>query len=265
MSTQEEHSLHEMEATPLLHAEHHKGASGKYIKSIIYGGLDGIGSVFVTVASLAGAAQNFVFILILGIAKLIAGAISMGVGDYLSTQAEVQYAAGERAREEWECAHYLDGEKEEMVELYVAKGLKENTAKRIVEILSKDRKVFVDIMMIEELGIMPDDEYQIPWKHGAVNFTSFMIFGLIPLLAYMAYLAVIKLFAVSANEEHITFYIATAISIVTMFFMGIVKAKFTGTSAIQSGLLTVLLGAFAGFVGFGTGWILTNVLRIEGA
>jgi len=246
----------EAEAQPILHVEQHKGVAGQYIKSIIYGGLDGVVSVFVTVASLEGAATNVAYILILGLAKLIAGAVSMGVGDWLSTQAEVQYARGEREREEWEVDNYLDGEKDEMVELYMEKGLNEDTSRRIVEILARDRKVFVDIMMVEELGIMPDEEYQIAWKHGLVNFTSFLAFGIVPLVCYIIYIAIYNLVGHTNTQTDVTFYLTIAVTAVTLCVMGIIKARFTGTPKLKSAFITLILGTLAGAVGFLTGWIL---------
>eukprot|EP01121_Diplochlamys_sp_Union-15-3_P023029 TRINITY_DN9_c0_g1_i2.p1 TRINITY_DN9_c0_g1~~TRINITY_DN9_c0_g1_i2.p1 ORF type:complete len:188 (-),score=37.85 TRINITY_DN9_c0_g1_i2:56-619(-) len=186
----------------------------------------------------------------------------MGVGDWMSTRAEVTFARAEREREVWECDNFLEGEKDEMVELYVQKGLPEETAQRIVDILSSDKRVFVDVMMIEELGIMPDDEYQVPWKHGTVNFTSFMIFGIVPIAAYLIYVLIVEVSDVKPSGD-VTFYVSIGISVLTMFLMGVVKAGFTGTSKIKSALITVLLGGLAGAVGFLTGWILYTVFGVE--
>ena len=88
-----------------------------------------------------------------------------------------------------ECENYKDGEKQEMVELYMRKGIPEQDAKTVVYIISRDnvyqfhqaaialhlrtqprvspQETFVDIMMVEELGIMPPDEDDAPWKNGA--------------------------------------------------------------------------------------------------
>jgi len=232
------------------HSETHSHGGGKYVKSMIYGGLDGIVSVFVTVASVSGASIPLGVILILGLAKLFAGSISMGVGDWLSTRAEVDFAKGERKREKWECDNFLEGEQKEMVELYTSKGLKEETAVKLVEILSKDKNRFIDIMMIEELGIMPDDESQIPWKHGVVNFSSFVIFGIVPLLAYALYVGIQSATGSKTSNTTITFIISIIVTLLTTFLMGFIKGGFTGTSRIKSGLLTTVLGGTAAFIGF---------------
>lgn len=65
-----------------------------------------------------------------------------------------------------ECENYLDGEKQEMVDLYVKKGIEQEDAEKLVDIMSKHKDAFVDIMMIEELGIMPPDLDDAPWKDG---------------------------------------------------------------------------------------------------
>jgi len=240
------------------HAEAHKIAGGEYIKSIIYGGLDGIVSVFVAVAAVSGTNVGIGLVLVLGFAKLFAGGLSMGVGDWLSTDAEVDLAKRERRREEWECDNFLEGEIEEMVELYKAKGIQEDVAREIIVILARNRKVFVDVMMAEELGIPPDVSSS-PWKHGLINFGSFMFFGIIPLLAY---LIIIGIQATTHTQGGYVFYISIAMTIVTLFLMGLIKAKLTGTEMMKSALITTVFGAFTAFIGWIVGFILDKSVGV---
>jgi len=236
-----------------IHPEKHTGGSGNYIKSMIYGGLDGIVSVFVAVAAVSGSQVGIGLALALGLAKLFAGGISMGIGDWLATDAEVDLAKREKRREEWECENYLEGEVDEMVALYVQKGVDEQTARRVVEILSKHRQAFVDIMMAEELGIPPGSVNEIPWRHGAVNFGSFMLFGVVPLIAYVIVLAI----NTTANPEGNTaFYITIAITVLTIFGMGVFKGKLSGEYWLKAGIITTLFGSFTAFIGWIIGWIL---------
>jgi len=244
----EEQSTEESEMIP--HIEHHKDG-GKYIKSIIFGGLDGIVSVFVTVAATSGTSQTAVLVLILGIAKLIAGAISMGVGDWLSTGAEVTMAKRERRREEWETDNYIEGEIAEMVELYIKKGVPRENAVKIMNILSKNKQAFVDVMMAEELGITADIVDEVPYKHGLVNFTSFLFFGSVPLIAYVVVVA-------AQIQGMIVFYVSIAMTVATLVLMGFIKGKMTGSTLWKSVLITTLLGAFTAFVGWFVSWILNR-------
>jgi VIT1/CCC1 family predicted Fe2+/Mn2+ transporter len=83
---------------------------------------------------------------VLGFSNLIGDALSMGVGDYLSERAEIDFARNEMRREAWEVENYIEGEKREMIELYVAKGMTEEDATTIIESMSKYPKIFVDTM-----------------------------------------------------------------------------------------------------------------------
>jgi len=237
--------------TETFFPERHKNGSGKYIKSIIYGGLDGIISVFVTIAAGSGSDIGIGLALALGLAKLFAGGISMGVGDWLATDAEVDMAKRERKREEWECENFIEGEIEEMIELYVSKGLDYQSATTLVNILASNKKTFVDIMMAEELGISQDTEDAIPWKHGAVNFASFLTLGFVPLIAFVIIIGI-------GNLHPYAFYASIVITFFTLLGMGIMKGALTGSSIWKSALLTVGLGTLTAFIGWFSSYILNR-------
>ena len=107
--------------------------------------------------------------------------------------------------------------------------------------------------MAEELGIAPDTVNEKPWKHGLVNFTSFSIFGSVPLLVYVF---VVGLSHVEHISNNVAFYISIATTGVTLFGMGAVKGRLTGSSEIKGGLVTLLFGAATAFVGWFIGFIL---------
>ncbi len=96
--------------------------------------------------------------------------------------AEQEYNAAEKRREEWEVDVYPEGEKLELVELYIDKGYPKEDAEKLVEIIAKNKKGWVDIMMKEELEIIEDNES--PLRNALVTFGSFAIFGFIPLMAF---------------------------------------------------------------------------------
>jgi len=236
--------------------ENHNISTGRYMKSIVYGGLDGIITTFAIVAGIAGAGLNSGVVVILGFANLIADAISMGMGDFLSSTAEQEYVDKEREREKWECENYLDGEKNEMIELWVKKGLSVDEATTVINILAPHTDLFVDLMLVEELGLMVEDE--IPWKHGIVTFTSFCSFGIIPLLVYLL------LLAWDSPNDHTGFDIAFALSGVmtglTLFTLGALKSKMTMQPWWKSGGFTLFYGGFAAVLA----WIIGFVLGATG-
>ena len=118
------------------HDEAHSKAGG-YIKSIVFGGLDGIITTFAVVSGAVGGGLSVDVILILGFSSVIADAVSMGVGDALSTKAENEYIHMEKRREEWEFQNNPAGEIQEMVDLYVQKGMEEEDAQVVITKMAK--------------------------------------------------------------------------------------------------------------------------------
>lgn len=231
-------------------AEKHNMEQGQYIKSVIYGGLDGIITTFAVVAGVAGASLSAGIILILGFANLIADGLSMAIGDYLSTKAEMEYQQSERKREEWEVEHYPEGEKMELIELYIAKGLSEEDATQITEILAKNKKTWVDVMMVEELGII--EETESPMKNAIATFFSFLVFGFIPLCAFL-----LANFIPGLREG--TFTIASVLTGLTLFILGALKVKITTKNWFLSGLEMLIVGGVAAAVAFGIGTLLAGL------
>ena len=247
---------HDPEASKKAHEgkyapEEHQIGHGQYLKSFVYGGLDGIVTTFAVVAGVTGANLSAVVILILGVANLIADGISMAFGDYLSSKAENEYMAAERIRETWEVRNYPDGEKREMVELYMEKGISRDDAKTAVDALSKHEKPWVDIMMTEELGLVEQKES--PLKNALVTFGSFIFFGAIPVLIY-----VISKF-IPFFAAH-TFALACVLTGITLFILGTLKVYFTRQPWYRAGLEMLLLGGFAAAAAYFVGVLLGGLV-----
>ncbi|MES1909515.1 MAG: hypothetical protein MHM6MM_002241 [Cercozoa sp. M6MM] len=206
--------------TAVASQENHSTEQGKYIKSIVFGGLDGIITTFAIVAGVAGADLSSDVVLVLGFANLIADGLSMGIGDYLSSQAEKDYAVAERQREAWELENFPEGEKQEMVQIYTSKGFSEEDARNIIDTMAQHRDFFLDHMMVEELGVMPPDPDESPAKNGLVTFISFLVFGFVPLLAYLILNSVD--FGDSFNP---TFLVSCLMTVLTLGLLGVVKAR----------------------------------------
>jgi len=187
--------LRDPEASKAVHAvnalvpknnETHPSMGG-YIKSIVFGGLDGIITTFAVVAGAAGGGFGPDVVIVMGISSLLADALSMGVGDALSSKAEAEVAKRERDREKWELENFKEGEISEMVEIYKGKGMAEEDAELVMRVCAKYEDLFVDMMLVDELGINPpdDDDSWTPFvKEGIVTFSSFCVFGFFPLAAY---------------------------------------------------------------------------------
>lgn len=246
----------DIEATKIAHDNKHgtkhepHSSHGQYIGSLIYGGLDGIITTFAVVAGVAGASLSMGVVLILGFANLLADGLSMAIGDYLSTKAEIEYQQIERERETWEVEHYPEGEKKEMMELYMAKGMNEEDAKSMVDILARNKEAWIDVMMAEELGIVESDES--PINNAIVTFFSFLIFGFIPLIAFVSSTFIPGLI-------NSAFLIACVLTGITLFALGALKVKVTEKNWIKSGLEMLVVGGLTAIVAFLIGKVLSGL------
>ncbi|MDF1658554.1 MAG: VIT1/CCC1 transporter family protein [Verrucomicrobiales bacterium] len=229
--------------------EPHRAGGGQYIKSFVYGGLDGTITTFAVVAGVAGASLSSNVILILGFANLIADGIAMAFGDFLSTRAEQQYHASERRREEWELEHYPEGEKKELIEIYEEKGLSEEDASTLVGILEKHPEVMVDTMMVVELGIL--EEHESPLKNGMVTFAAFVLFGFIPLLVF-----VLMHFTGWQLNGMVWACVLTG---ATLFGLGVAKSRFSAGAWWRAGAEMLLLGGLAAVAAFFVGKALESL------
>jgi DNA damage-binding protein 1 len=135
---------------------------------MIFGGLDGILTSFAIVAGAAGGNLSSSVVLILGFSNIFADALSMGVGEFLSSKAENEWIMSERRREEWELENFPEGEIKEMVEIYESRGMSKEDAELVIITMAKYKDFFVDVMMTQELELqVPDaDHVQESFREG---------------------------------------------------------------------------------------------------
>ena len=241
----------------LLNATEGHDKTGDWIKSMVYGGLDGIITTFAVVAGASGGGLGTNVILILGFSNMFADALSMGVGDALSTKAENDRILKERKREAWELANYKEGEIKEMVEMYVDRGMSHKDAEACIRLMAKYEDFFVNVMMVEELGLtVPEPEAHCDaMKDGFLMFLAFCVFGAFPLLGY----ALLPQFRPDA-APHELFLAACAVTGVTLFALGAVKAKFVNGNPYKLGAETLALGALCASSAYSAGALLQQFL-----
>ena len=237
-------------------AEEHAGAGSEYIGSMIYGGLDGIITTFAVVSGVVGAQLDTSIILILGFANLLGDGFSMATGAYLSSKSEHELYERERQREEWEVEEFPEGEALELYELYREQGYPEADAKAMLEIKTRDKKRWVDAMMIEELGLLKSDLN--PLKEGLVTFVSFLLAGAVPLLFYVLNLFFRFDLTVQAN-----FLIAIILSGMALFALGASKVFITQRSPIRGGLEMLIVGGLAAAVAYAVGALLKGLTGVN--
>lgn len=239
---------------PAIHIEKHGTIGRDYVKSIVFGGLDGIITTFSIVAAVAGASLTPEIVIMMGFANLLSDGISMGLGDFLSEVAENQYILSERKREAWELENVPDVELNEMITIYKEKGVAEEDAKAILTPMMKYTDLFLDHMMLLELGLQTPEPDENPAKNGLVTFGSFVVFGSVPMWVYLITWA-------SKYEDHQgVFGIACAFTALTMFTLGATQAKITKQNILKTGFTTMMNGSIAAAAAYLIGWGLEHAI-----
>ncbi len=232
------------------HIEEHGGAGHAYIGDMVYGGLDGIVTTFAVVSGVAGAQLGVHVLLILGLANLFADGFSMATGAYLSARAEREYYERELARERWEVEHMPEAERAELYEIYLQQGYTQEDAQRLVEIKTRDPELWVKAMMVEELGLLPDERK--PFYSALATFGAFVLAGAVPLLIYLAGLVV-------AIPTEVRFPVAAGLSALALFGLGAAKVFVTHLNSLRSGLEMLVVGGLAASVAYGVGVLLRGL------
>ena len=129
-----------------------------HFEDFIYGSIDGAVTTFAVIAGVVGASLSPTIILILGFANLFADGFSMAAANFQSAKARNQFIEMKRKQEEWEIDNKTEQEKDEIREIYKKKGFKDEFLEEIVRIITSRRKVWVDTMMKEELGLIDNEK-----------------------------------------------------------------------------------------------------------
>ena len=242
---------------------HHEGTLHKkkgwlskwedYIGEFVYGGIDGSVTTFAVVAGSAGAGLDSSVIIILGFANLIADGFAMSVGSYLSNKSEQQNYDKHEQIEYWEVDHLPEKEKEEIREIYSAKGFEGELLEQVVEVITADKDRWVDVMMKEELHMMREEKS--PLAMGTMTFISFVLVGLIPLIAYLWD------YSSDASDSSYLFKISIALTSLAFIGIGWLKSVVAQTSRIRSMGETLFLGAAAAVLSYLVGSWLESVIN----
>jgi VIT1/CCC1 family predicted Fe2+/Mn2+ transporter len=217
---------------------------------MVYGGLDGIITTFAVVSGVAGAQLGANVILILGIGNLLADGFSMGTGDYLSTKSEREYYDREARRQAWEIEQFPEGQRTELLALYMQHGYSESEAEQMVTLQTRSQVRWVNAMMIEELGMIKEEAN--PIYNAITTFTAFVVAGSLPLLIYLVGL-------VTPIASNTAFAISIALSAIALFGLGAAKVYVTRLNPLRSGLEMLLVGGFAAMVAYVIGALLKNI------
>ena len=222
------------------HERWHPKGGGGTLRAAIFGVSDGLVSNLALVMGFAGAQADAEFVMLAGVAGLIAGACSMAAGEYVSMRAQRELFERQIALEETELQLMPEEEEAELALIYRAKGVPATEAAQLASRIMENPDVALDTLAREELGLDPA-QLGSPWGAAISSFLAFTAGAIIPVLAYFTGAGLIQ-FAVSA-----------AMSGVALFAVGAGVSLFTGKSGLYSGGRQLVIGAVAAAVTFGIG------------
>jgi VIT1/CCC1 family predicted Fe2+/Mn2+ transporter/bacterioferritin (cytochrome b1) len=235
-----QHALDELVAT----REKGQPKAASWIGDAIYGVNDGLGAIFGIVSGVAGATEKSAsgahFVLIAGLAGMIASALSMGSGAYLAAKSEREIYEAEFARER-EAVEYNEAEARELLSLtYQVRGLSAEDADHFVGHIAEKKEQLVEALARERLN-MTDQSLSDPWVSAASGAISTAVGAFIPVLPF---------FFMSGLPAIL---VAAIISLAAHFAVGAAKSLITIRSWWSSGLEMTAVGAIEGIVTYALG------------
>lgn len=220
-----------------------------YLKQIIYGGNDGIVTTFAIVAGFAGAnAEGIaqiggVAVLIFGLANLFADAVSMGLGEFLSSRSAHDLYRARRSRRIQRITTQPGPSINELSETLIQKGLPQAEANQVANQLTKAPQLMAEMLLWHKHSVQPPEDDN-PALNGLVTFVSFVLFGSLPLLPYLLR---------EADAQSLTLSATATLTALTA--LGLLRWVATGNRLRVSVLETVGVGSLCAGVAYGVGWM----------
>jgi VIT1/CCC1 family predicted Fe2+/Mn2+ transporter len=222
-----------------------------HFEDFVYGAFDGSVTTFAIVAGAIGASLSPMIVVVLGFANLFADGFAMAVGNYQATKARIEYIQKERKREEWEIENMADSERQEIRDIYAKKGFSSDILDEIVRVITARKKVWVDTMMKEELGLIEDEKK--PLNTAASTVFGFVVIGVIPLIPFI----VIYLTGLNLVKESFSYSVVS--TGLAFFLIGIIKGKIVKKSLLRSGAITLSIGSIAASAAYLVGVFLASL------
>lgn len=245
-------STHGGIAGPVLarfEGRHRATSGGNALRAAVLGASDGLTTNLSLVMGVAGANLPGHTILFTGLAGMLAGALSMAIGEWLSVQSTRELYTRQIEVERQELAAIPEEEQEELALIYQAKGLDQETAQKMAQrIIAGDgqdgkHEAALDTLSREELGIDPKELGGSAWQASITSFTLFAVGAIIPVLPF------------AFGGGWIAVVMSLLLGILGLFVVGAGITLTTGASLLKAGGRQVLLGLLASALTFALGWL----------
>jgi vacuolar iron transporter family protein len=242
---------------PRIHKEPHIKESS-HIRDLVFGFGDGVNTSLGIVAGVGGAAVSPDIVILAALIGMFTGAKAMAVQNYLAAKSQREILESEIKREEFEIENVPDKERQEIEDIYLAKGFRGDELKRIVNKITSNKDVWLKTMLNEELGLNLDIVGS-PIKGALVMFAAFLIGGILPILPYF----VVKAGIISSSTA---IGVAIGLSLTSSFIVGAIKSRIAKRNWIKGGIEMSALGTGVALVGYGIGSELSKmgIVSVQG-
>jgi len=222
----------------------HRSIGGNALRAAVLGGNDGLVSNFSLVMGIAGAASGQSTVLLTGLAGLLAGSLSMALGEWISVTSSKELFENQMQLELEELENNPDGEEWELALIYQSKGIPEEQARKMAKDIISNKELAHEVLIKEELGINKEDLEGSAMEAAVASFILFAVGAIIP---------VIPFFFTGGFKAII---LSTIFSGFGLFIIGASITLYTGKSVWHSGLRQVLFGLAAAAITFGIGRVI---------
>jgi vacuolar iron transporter family protein len=226
----------------------HRTGSGNALRAAVLGANDGLVSNLGLVTGVLGANLSSHNVLLTGVAGLLAGACSMGMGEWLSVNSAREFLQQQIATEADELAEFPDEEKQELALIYQAKGLPEDQAKALADRIIGNPDTALDTLAREELGIDPDELGGSPWMAAGTSFLLFAGGAIVPVIPFLIF------------DGMRAALVSVGLSAAVMFVIGAGTTLFTGRGVAFSGARQLAIGVGAAAITYGLGKLIGTVV-----
>jgi VIT1/CCC1 family predicted Fe2+/Mn2+ transporter len=238
-----------VDGSTLARAEgRHRGAGGNALRAAVLGANDGLVSNLSLVMGVAGAGLANRSILVTGLAGLLAGSISMALGEWLSVQSSRELFTHQIDIERAEIEASPEEEEEELALIYEARGLTEEKSRALAADIMKNPEAAIQTLAREELGIDPGELGGSAWEAATSSFFMFAVGAILPVISF---------FFLSGLQAVV---VSVAASIIGLFLVGALTSLSTSRSLLFSGGRMVLFGVVAAIVTYAVGLLFGGVV-----
>jgi VIT1/CCC1 family predicted Fe2+/Mn2+ transporter len=219
----------------------HRTVGGNAIRAAVLGGNDGLVSNFSLVMGIAGATSGNGGVLLAGISGMLAGGLSMALGEWISVKSSQELYMNQMNLEMDEIETNPEGEQRELALIYITRGIPEIQANQMAEEILKDKERAHEVLVREELGINTDELKGSAVEAALYSFFLFSVGAIIPVIPFL-FTGGLK-----------AIIICVGLSAAGLFLIGAAITLFTGRNVWYSGLRQVIFGIAAAAITFGIG------------